>query len=77
MQHAKGASSREVARVFGINPLWQTGFHDRALRDDEDLRVAARYVVANPLRAGLVTEAGHHRHWWSAWGVDALDDPFA
>ena len=30
------------------------GFHDRALRRDEDTLSTARYIVANPLRAGLV-----------------------
>jgi REP element-mobilizing transposase RayT len=76
MQHAKGASSRDAARSFGVCPLWQPGFHDRALRDDVDLRVAARYVVANPLRAGLVSDIRKYRYWWSAWGEDALSDPF-
>ena len=76
MQHAKGASSREIARRFGVHPLWQQGFHDRAVRDDEDLRAAARYVVANPLRAGLVDAIERYRFWHSAWGVDTLEDPF-
>jgi REP element-mobilizing transposase RayT len=76
MQHAKGASSRAVSRQFAIHPLWQRGFHDHALREDVDLRVAARYVVANPLRAGLVKAIGDYPWWHSAWGADTLDDPF-
>ena len=76
MQRAKTNSSREVGAAFGIHPLWQAGFHDRALREDEDLRVAARYVVANPLRAGLVDDIADWRHWGSAWGRETLDDPF-
>lgn len=35
-------------------PVWQNGFHDHALRQEEDLAEVARYIVANPLRAGLV-----------------------
>ena len=31
--------------------VWQKGFHDHALRKEEDLAATARYVVANPLRA--------------------------
>ena len=34
--------------------IWQRGFHDHALRDEDDLRDIARYIIANPLRAGLV-----------------------
>ncbi|MCP2229553.1 REP element-mobilizing transposase RayT [Pseudomonas silensiensis] len=35
-------------------PVWQHGYHDRAIRKEEDLQAVARYIVANPLRAGLV-----------------------
>ncbi len=52
-------------RQRGGESVWQRGFHDRALRRDEDLLVAARYVVANPLRAGIVQRLGDYP-WWSA-----------
>jgi REP element-mobilizing transposase RayT len=47
--------------------VWQRGFHDHALRDDEDLRIVARYIVANPLRAGLVDDIGAYPHWDAIW----------
>jgi putative transposase len=34
--------------------LWQGGYYDHVLRSDEDLRTCARYVLANPVRAGIV-----------------------
>ena len=34
--------------------FWQRSFYDHALRRDEDLIAASRYILANPLRAGLV-----------------------
>ena len=34
--------------------LWQKGYHDHVLRREEDLGDVARYVAANPVRAGLV-----------------------
>jgi REP element-mobilizing transposase RayT len=52
-------------RVGG--PVWQDGFHDHALRREEDLVKAARYLVANPLRAGLVTRLGDYPHWDAIW----------
>ena len=48
-------------------PIWQPGFHDRALRREDDLRAVARYIVANPLRAGLVRQAGDYPHWDCVW----------
>jgi len=47
--------------------VWQGGFHDRALRRDEDLCAAARYVFANPLRAGLVRSVGDYPLWDAEW----------
>ena len=35
-------------------PLWQKGYYEHVLRDDEDSKEVAFYIVANPVRAGLV-----------------------
>ena len=43
--------------------LWARGFHDRALRQDDDLRTVARYIIANPLRAGLARRVGDYPYW--------------
>ncbi|BCX65491.1 MULTISPECIES: REP-associated tyrosine transposase [Pseudomonas] len=47
--------------------LWQSGFHDRAIRKEEDLQAVARYIVANPLRAGLVDKVGDYPLWDAIW----------
>lgn len=47
--------------------LWQAGYHDRALRREEDVQVVARYIVCNPLRAGLVQRLGDYPHWDAVW----------
>ncbi len=47
--------------------IWQAGFYDHALRRDEDLPAVARYIVANPLRAGLVQWLGDYPHWDAVW----------
>ncbi|MDG3063498.1 transposase [Thauera mechernichensis] len=46
---------------------WAAGFHDHALRKEEDLHALARYVVANPLRAGLVPSVRMYPHWDAVW----------
>ncbi len=47
--------------------LWQRSYYDHALRKEEDIRDVARYIVANPLRAGLVTKIGNYPLWDAAW----------
>lgn len=47
--------------------IWQPGFHDHAVRNEEDLQTIARYIVANPLRAGLVKSIGDYPHWDAIW----------
>ena len=37
-------------------PLWQKGYYEHVLRDDEAMLAVARYILANPVRAGLVQE---------------------
>ncbi|WP_309676230.1 REP-associated tyrosine transposase, partial [Pseudomonas sp.] len=61
MQRTKSLSTKAVNLSTGRGvSLWQRGFHDRALRREEDLVKVARYVVANPLRAGLVERLGDY-----------------
>jgi REP element-mobilizing transposase RayT len=55
-----------TAKAIGPH-IWQKGFHDRTIRMEEDLSAIARYVVANPVRAGLVTRVGAYPHWDAIW----------
>jgi len=34
--------------------LWQEGYYERVLRPADDAKAVARYIVSNPVRAGLV-----------------------
>jgi putative transposase len=58
----KSLSSRRIGRA-----VWQRGFHDHALREEDDLKAWARYIVANPIRAGLVQRVGDYPHWDAVW----------
>lgn len=62
LQSVKGLSAKRIG-----SPIWQAGFHDHALRQEEDLQAVARYVIANPLRAGLVERIGDYPHWDAIW----------
>ena len=68
MRRIKANSAREARRCLGVEAtIWQKGFHDRALRRDEDLLAVSRYIVANPLRAGLARRVGDYPLWDCAW----------
>ncbi|MDP2152713.1 MAG: transposase [Methylotenera sp.] len=56
----------QSAKAIGGN-VWQAGYYDHAIRKDEDVVNIARYIVANPIRAGLVTKVGDYSHWDAVW----------
>ena len=68
VQRVKGHSARRVNCMNGrTGSVWQSGFYDRALRREEDVPGVARYLVANPIRAGLVDEIGQYPFWDCVW----------
>ena len=68
VQKTKSNTARELKFCNPrIEQVWAPAFHDRALRRDEDLRDVARYLVLNPVRAGLVRRVGDYPFWDAAW----------
>jgi len=68
MCRVKSRSSKSInERMATQGRLWQRGYHDRAVRREEDVKVAARYIVTNPLRAGLVKKIGDYPLWDAIW----------
>lgn len=69
VQGVKSVSARLInRRLARKGTVWQDdGFHDHAVRRDEDLLAIARYIVANPLRAGLVRKLGDYPLWDAVW----------
>ena len=51
----------------GQKTIWQRGFYDQALRCEDQIVDVARYIVANPLRAGIVTRLQEYPHWDAIW----------
>jgi hypothetical protein len=47
--------------------VWQKTYYDHAVRKDEDIKGISRYIVANPLRAGLVHDIGDYPLWDAIW----------
>lgn len=68
VRRLKSASARQLRRDHQAVPaVWQPGYFDHALRDDESVEGVARYIVANPLRAGLVTSVRDYPFWDAIW----------
>ncbi|MCU1751191.1 REP-associated tyrosine transposase [Pseudomonas sp. 6D_7.1_Bac1] len=68
MCRIKSRSSLAVNQALGRKGrLWQKGYHDRAVREDEDVKTLARYVIQNPVRAGLVQRVHDYPLWDACW----------
>ena len=68
----KGRSAREANKALNRKRnLWQRAFYDHAIRKDEDVRKLARYIVANPIRTGMVQSVVDYPLWDAVW-VDPL-----
>jgi REP element-mobilizing transposase RayT len=52
----KQRTSFAHCRRRGDGHLWQKGYFEHVLRDDEMTRTVAKYILENPVRAGLVQE---------------------
>lgn len=51
-----------VTKKTGVS-VWQKGYHDHALRKEETVVDVARYIVLNPVRAGLCKSVRQYP-WW-------------
>ena len=68
VQELKTNSARKLhLEHAGIGRVWAKAFHDRALRCGDDLVVAARYLVMNPVRAGLTRKIREYSFWHAIW----------
>jgi len=74
LQLGELASLSETVRLYKAKVsimlgqrIWQNGFHDHAVRAEENIVDVARYIVANPLRAGLCDKIGNYPYWNAVW----------
>ena len=70
---AKQYAGYYYARSHDCAKLWQHGGHDHIIRDDVDLLDRIRYVVNNPVAAGLVERPEDYPFLGSQrWSVEEL-----
>ncbi len=48
---------------FEVYRLWQKGYYDHLIRNEEDLIASVRYIIANPLRAKLIANVADYPYW--------------
>lgn len=70
-KRAKQYSGFYGKRITGV-PVWQTGYFERVLRETEDTRTVAAYILDNPVRRGLVESARDYA--LSGSGLYAMSD---
>lgn len=73
MQLIKGGSSHEIAKMLEMKlPVWQTGFTEHQIRDQEDFSSHVRYIEMNPVQAKLAENPADYL-FCSALGKYRLD----
>ena len=74
IQRVKCVTAHSANQAGGRSgSVWMPGFHDRALRAEDEMVGIARYVIENPIRAGLAKEIGEYPYWGSVWSAGAGD----
>lgn len=64
----KNTSAKRVNKYLNrTGRIWSKGYFEHALRQEESVIDCARYIVANPLRAGLVKQIGDYPLWDAVW----------
>jgi len=69
LRSLKTFTARQINRIAATpgGVVWQPGYHDHAVRKEEDLRRLAQYTIENPIRAGLVERVGDYPYWDAWW----------
>ncbi|WP_058557758.1 transposase [Thiohalocapsa sp. ML1] len=64
-----------VDESVGYRPAWQRGYWDRYIRNEAHYADAVRYILFNPVKAGLVTVPAEWPYLVLGRGVDLEIDP--
>jgi len=63
-------AARHFCKRVNRDVVWQDGFHDRILRENETSGEMVKYVLLNPVRAHLVSD-------FSEYPYSGRPDPFS
>jgi len=64
MNRINSCSTIAVNRALNRHSrLWQGAYHDHAIRDEAQLLASIKYLIGNPIRAGLAEKLGDYPYW--------------
>ena len=64
MARINSCVAKAVNQALGRHgPIWQGAYFDRGLRKVEDIAVAIRYLLNNPIRAGIADNIEQYSYW--------------
>jgi putative transposase len=69
VRQVKSVSTRALWHKGVAGRIWQARFYDHFLRRDEDVETVRRYILANPMRKGLVATADEYPFSGAMQGV--------
>lgn len=72
LRSTKSFAARRINTRLGTQKLWQEESFDRVLRSSESFDAKLAYILANPVRKGLVTIPEDYRWLWRR----PIDDPY-
>lgn len=76
MKVARQRSSHALTAACKLT-LWQRGYFEHVLRDEDRTEAVVRYVLGNPVRAGLVRQIEEYPFLGSdVWPIGALLESF-
>ena len=72
MKSLKGITAKRANAILGLtgSRFWQEESYDHAVRHQREFDKIRSYIEENPVRAGLVNEAGEYR--WSSAGQERV-----
>jgi putative transposase len=72
MQRFKSITTKKIyLNRYQNKKIWQSGFYDHAIRKEESIEHVARYLLDNPMRAGLVKNITDYPYWNTQWPSDS------
>ena len=64
---------KKVPTAAARQPLWQDSYYDHVVRPEENLSAIARYIIENPVRAGLARSPFDYPFVGSStWSIEEL-----
>lgn len=65
MRKFKGYTAYKINSRLGLSgSVWQSGYHDHAIRKNENINDVRQYCLCNPVRAGIVENYQDYPHWY-------------